>query len=290
MGTRRDLRFETGSLIVMFGDMRLIAGVGQHQLVLPLCHSASWLEQESNTSSAVLISARVYAVNTGMRWLGEAASRIVGARGFELSDDLVLSVSDSQLLALDADRRGDSLRLTVDIRATLLQAAPGIHAVATTQVDLSMQSETWLRNLDQIGTELGITIRVPSPLTDPGAGPPPSGLGDATVGSRAQVAARLRRARSEIADGQYENSVAICRLALDGLRLLIPPTPSATSVKPRDRTQAQRWAALNEDLYSLLSGAHHDDSLTRVFSWTRADAEAVLGIVSSLAMRSWSDG
>ncbi|GHE80254.1 hypothetical protein GCM10017786_07910 [Amycolatopsis deserti] len=39
------------------------------------------------------------------------------------------------------------------------------------------------------------------------------------------------------------------------------------------RTQEQRWAAIYHDVKSMSSAAHHDDSTTEGFSWSRADAE-----------------
>jgi len=287
MGDRADLQFQTGRLILVFGDIRLTPGVGQHAMGLPFTHSASWLMGDTAACS-VMLSARVYSTNVGMKWVGEVSGRVFTTRAYEVSDELVLGLSDSQLVALDAERQDDRLQLIVNLAGTLIHVPPDVPPNVETQLPLSVSRETWLRSLDQIGKEVGILIRVPSPLTDKGGGVPLA-AGDPAIASKAQATARLRQARTEISDGQYENSVATCRLVLDSLGLLAP-LPGARAVFAKvtsTRTQAERWAAVQHDLHSLLSGAHHDDSLTRGFTWDRSDAEAVLAMVSCLVMRTF---
>jgi hypothetical protein len=211
-------------------------------------------------------------------------------RGYEVSDELVVSLTDSQLFALDAERRGDRLQLQLTLTGTLLHVPATVHPSMEQQITLFIQPAVWLQQLDQLGGELGVMIRVPSPLTDPGAVPQPSaGPNDPALSSRSQAVARLRQARQEIVNGQYENSAATCRLVLDSLALLTP-LPAAKAVfdkRPHDRSQGERWAAVQHDVHSLLSAAHHDDALTRGFTWTRPDAEAVLALVSCLVMRAF---
>jgi hypothetical protein len=186
------------------------------------------------------LSARVYAGNTGMKWVGAVPGRVFSVRGYEVSDELVVSLTDSQLLALDAERHGHYLELIINLVGTMIHVAPGVYPSSETQLTLFIQAETWLKNLDQVGSELEIIIRVPSPLTDPGAVPPPTSRpGDPALASRAQAVARLRQARGEIRSGQYENSVATCRLVLDSLGLL-GPMPSAKTVSTRSHRIAPK--------------------------------------------------
>jgi hypothetical protein len=290
MSSRADLQFQIGRLILTFGDLRLIAGVGHHQLAFPFSHSASWLGQDSIANVAVILGARVYSTTTSMRWVGDVASRVFTVRSFGVPDELVVGLTDAQLLALDAERHDGPLRLQIDLTGTLVHVPAGVHPSMDASLTLITQPEAWLKNLDQIGSDLGILIRVPSPLTEPGAIPtPPTGAGQVAVASRSQATARLRQARTEVGNGQYENSVATCRLVLDSLGLLAP-LPSAKSVfdkKAQDRSQDERWAAIQHNVHSLSSGAHHDDTLTRGFTWSRPDAEAVLAITSCLVMRAF---
>lgn len=245
MSSRADLQFQIGRLILTFDDLHLTAGVGHHQLAIPFSHSATWLAQEDNTANvSVILTARVHATTTGMRWIDDAPARVFTVRGYPVPDELVVGLTDAQLLAVDAERRDGPLRLQLDLVGTLLHVPGGVHPTMNTTLTLITQPEAWLKNLDQIGGDLGILIRVPSPLTDPGGVPvaPPS-AGEAALASRAQATARLRQARTQLSNGQYENSVATCRLVLDSLALLAP-LPDAKSVfakSARDRTQDERW-------------------------------------------------
>jgi len=102
--------------------------------------------------------------------------------------------------------------------------------------------------------------------------------------SLAQAAARLRQARAELRDGQWEHSVATCRRVLENIARLVsvPTAASMDDVSAQKRTQDQRWAAVFNDLKSLASAAHHDDVTTDGFAWGRADAEAVLAATAGL--------
>jgi hypothetical protein len=53
-----------------------------------------------------------------------------------------------------------------------------------------------------------------------------------------------------------------------------------------ERDQPERWALMVEDLFSLLSGASHDDpGTTEFFEWSRADAVALVAFASGLLGR-----
>jgi hypothetical protein len=278
-----------GTAILVFGDIYLFPGLGRHELTLRFSHSATWLDKDSTHTAPLLLTARIYLmIDTQQHWLGDVPERTLALRGYEIEDDLVLALDDSQLLALEAERRqGSALHLVVKLCGTLLNPPEGIYPVSGYHHNLFVPESSWLQCLDRVGAEVGITIRVSSPLTDPGALlAPPSGPADPTLPSRTQVVTRLRQARSQLFNGQYENSVATCRLVLDGLNLLFSlPSTGEITKQTRERSQADRWAMLNHDVHSLLSGAHHDDRVTSAFIWSRTDAEAVLAIVSALAMR-----
>jgi hypothetical protein len=202
MSDRVDLPFQIGRLILVFGDIRLTPGVGQHQLAFPFTHSAAWLEHDTTANSAVLLGARLYSTAAGTKWVGDVPSRIFTTPGYQVSDELALPLTDSQLFALDAERRNGDLRLQIDLTGTVLHVPGGIHPSMDAQLSLFVQSAAWLKCLDQVGSELGITIRVPSPLVDPGAVPPlPPSAGAQAVASRAQATARLRQARMELTNG-----------------------------------------------------------------------------------------
>lgn len=154
MPYRVDLQFQQGRLILTFGDLRLTAGVGLHQLAFPFSHSATWFEQDANTANvSVILTARVHATTTGVRWIGDVTSRVFTVRCFAVPDELVVGLTDAQLLALDAERRDGPLPLQLDLVGTLLHLPGGVHPTMNTTLTLITQPEAWLKNLDRIGSD-----------------------------------------------------------------------------------------------------------------------------------------
>lgn len=69
-------------------------------------------------------------------------------------------------------------------------------------------------------------------------------------------------------------------------RLVSLPSATALSkIKPEDRSQDERWAAIYYDVKSMASAAHHDDGTTEGFTWRRNDAEAILAATAGLLAR-----
>lgn len=172
--------------------------------------------------------------------------------------DAVVPLTSEQVLALDAARLDAALQLNLKLSAALIGPGAGTHGQVHSEAPLRMEPEHWLRQLDGLGAELALMLRVPAPLTDPGAvGPPPSGPTAPAAASRAQTVARLRQARQELRDGNYEASVRTSRLAMDSLDMLnpLPPAKALHAKQADQRDQAERWAVLRYALRNLASGA-----------------------------------
>ncbi|MCA1603297.1 MAG: hypothetical protein LC776_17210 [Acidobacteria bacterium] len=69
------------------------------------------------------------------------------------------------------------------------------------------------------------------------------------------------------------------------MREVVPPDTPPPGTKPKQRTQAQRWRVFIDNLYSLASGASHDDAVTEDFTWSREDAVAIVGSAAGLLGR-----
>ena len=143
----------------------------------------------------------------------------------------------------------------------------------------------WQELLDQTGTEVGVLVRVPSPLTDSALTMPPA-ASDEDTASLAQAAARLRLARVELRDQRWEHCVATCRTCW---RTPPPAQPAFGQERgghpAAQRTQDHRWAAIYWDIKRMADAAHHDDRTTEGYSWSRADAEAILAATAGLLGR-----
>lgn len=263
-----------GSIQVVFADVGLWAGIGVHRLTLPLRLTANWLNEGPETTPA-LLTGSIWTASPSFRWLGAIDPQVVALRGYLAAEDLTISVSDDQLLAIDLTREGGDLRLHVKLAATLLQPPTNVHPIDHAETDHFVTKSRWIDLLDQAGGHVGITIRVPSPL-----------MGDRATAeaSWSQAATRLRQARTHLQDGQWELCVGACRQALESVGRLVslPSVKSLKDVAPEARSQEQRWAAIYYDVKSMTSAAHHDDGTTASFLWTSADAEGVLASTAGL--------
>jgi len=229
----------------------------------------------------------VWCTNRGMTRVADLAPQIVALRDFPTPELLSFPLTTEQVLALDAARLDGALQLDLKLSAALIGPRAGAHGQVHSEAPLRIEPEHWLRQLDGLGAELSLMLRVPAPLTDPGAvGPPPAGPTAPAAASRGQAVARLRQARQELRDGSYETSVRTSRLAMDSLDMLnpLPPAKPLHAKQSDQRDQAERWAVLRYALRNLASGAAHDDGST-VTVWSKADAEAVLIATGALFAR-----
>jgi len=287
----RDISFGPERVLkVVFDEVWLARGAGTNQMIFRTNVSApNWLGNEHGDVVSVLATGKVACGNLGMSAVGPLGTSVWDVRGYDVQHDLVLMMSDEQVLALDHLAGPTGLILFVDVLGTWLGAPPGVIS-AGCQVQLSLSEAEWRERVDNLGGDVALTLRIPAPLRDPGA--VTTAADAATIGSRTQAAARLRKAREALKDGRYEDCVSSCRLVLDSLALL-RPLPSAKAVfgkSPRERTPDERWAVLFHDAQSLLSVAHRDDEVTMAATFGRQDAETALALVAGLAARAVSDG
>jgi hypothetical protein len=279
-----------GQVRVVFGDAALVAGVGCHQLKLPITTWASWLSAEDSSWQAatpLLLVGDVWADVPTHRFLAPLAPAVLSLHGFDASDDLCVAVPDDQLIAIERTRGQEDLVLRLNLCATLLQPPPGTHYPGIQlQTTVRIHRSRWTEMLDSAGTEVGIVLRVPSPLTD-GPHPPEPTNASVDAPSLAQAAARLRHARQQLREGGFEDCVATCRRVLENITKLGPPSgySQVFNTERKQRSQAQRWAAVHLMLVSLTDAAHHDDDITAHFAWSREDAQAVLAMTAALLVR-----
>jgi hypothetical protein len=275
-----------GQVHFTFGEAALTPGFGSQRLVLPMKVTGTWLDPDDPAANLpMLLTGTVWADSPVPRWLGSLHSQTLTVRGYLVSEDLELDLSDDQLVALERARGEDDLTLTIKLEATLLPPVEGVHPVARENVYYRIARSRWLEQLDQLGSEIGIVLRVGSPLTDPARADVSASAADAA--SLAQATHRLRQARAELGDHRWEASVATCRKVLENLALLapLPPAKRVFAIAADARDQEQRWAAIYYDVRGMASAAHHDGNVSFDFTWRRADAEAILAATAALLGR-----
>lgn len=285
MPTTHTLDFEHRPVRLDLEDIRLRPGFGGHEITFESTFQAPWLPDDAPNSHEVLnIRARIEAgVGYTLRPVGQTSASFL-VRRFPTPQRLFLIITDDQLLGLEATRGHDGITFLLDVTADLSHQSTGRPSSITTQLSHRVSASRWLEVLDQAGASISITVAVTSPLSDPTA---PGNTAAPTTPSAAQAGSRLREARQLLRDGNFEGVVQTCRSVLDNLRELAPPRSSneLSKTPPQQRDQEQRWSALFHDLHSLSSAASHDDTVTRGFTWTRADAQAVLAATAGLVAR-----
>lgn len=278
------LRFyPLGDIQIVLSEVHLFPGTGGHRLTFQLQVTGTWLRSgEPTASTPALLIGTVLTEQPHSRWLCAIEPQVLALRGYQAAETVAISLTDEQLLALEDARDEGDIVLRIKFQATLLAAFDSVHQVAEDEVPLRIPRARWLELIDQAGTEVGIIIRVASPLTDR----PPhaaNARGEDTA-SMLQATKRLRQARAELTDHQWEQCVATCRRVLENVGRLttIPSAKKVFDVTPEQRTQEQRWAAIYYDVKSMASAAHHDDGTTDGFTWTRSDAAAILAATAGL--------
>lgn len=287
--TMASLRFlPLGQIHVSFGDIQLTPGVANHRLVLQAQMTATWLDaaQDPGCHTQALLTGTIWIDQPSFRWVAGLEVQVVTLRGYAAGEELVASLTDDQLICLERAREGGDVSLRLKLQATLLAPPEGGHPVAHEELPVRISRARWLELLDQAGTEVGVLVRVPSPLTDSALTAAPA-ASDGDAASLAQATARLRQARAELRDHQWEHCVATCRRVLENISRLasVPSAKSVADTPAAQRTQDRRWAAIFHDVKNMASAAHHDDSTTESFSWSRADAEAILAATAGLLGR-----
>lgn len=282
------LRFlPLGQIHVAFDDVFLTPGFGTSRMVLHANITGTWLDPDAPTSnSAALLTGTVWTDLPNFRWLAGLQPQLLTLRGFQVSEELLIDIADDQLIALERARGEDDIVLRLKLQATLLPPFDGVHPLAQEETTVRISRMRWLDLLDQLGSEVGIVLRVPSPLTDSAMRLAPAASAQ-DAPSLSQATARLRQAKAELREHQWEHCVATCRRVLENLARLVtlPPAGEVFKVKPEERSQDKRWAAVYYDVRSMASAAHHDDDTTDGFTWNRADAEAILAATAGLLGR-----
>lgn len=276
-----------GRLQMAHQDVGVHAGAGTHRLVVPTMLSASWLSDDTDVAF-VLLSGSVYLTQPSHRFAGELNTQVADVRAFPTTFDLSVAVTDEQLAGIEQARGQDDVALNLKVQVALLQPPPGVHATHAQDVQVRVRSSHWVTLLDQLGAQVALIVRVPSPLTDPQLfGSPQGAAGGETIPSLTQATRRLRQAREHLRDGRWDDCVGACRLVLDNISALrdVPSDARVGAVKPRDRDLELRWAAAFHAVNSIASAAHHDDKTTDDFVWSQPDAEAMLATTAALLRR-----
>jgi hypothetical protein len=191
-------------------------------------------------------------------------------RGAEVR--LVGYVSAEQLRVIDELRAASGnfwLNLTFDV-STISGTPPELIA-RTGDLSLVVRSATWGEQTQRIAAASFIDVLVPMPQS----------------ADMASAVARLHEARQLLLDGKYDPALGEARKALEPVRAAMRTAYQSAKAKTdaRQRSLEERFAMMVEDLFSLLSGAAHDDPVTQNFTYSREDAVTLIASTAGMVKR-----
>lgn len=197
-------------------------------------------------------------------------------------------VTDHQMRMLEELRQGADLWMAFRPSASSVEGEPAsIVTRAGNDLRFDMGGGEWGHLLQSV--DRGGFIEVVVPLS--------GSLEDETA------VRRLVTARTLIGEGKVEEALGEARKALEVARAWYGTAKTVRdwerraremreqgeSPDPRKRTLEERWAFQIEDLFSLLSGAAHDDDVTKTFTYTRPDGVALVAATAGVLGRLAAD-
>ncbi|MFE4626010.1 hypothetical protein [Streptomyces mirabilis] len=239
----------------------LRAGLDVHRLTLTAELLPSGLEHSSMLCEA---EAELYVSSPSWRWLATAKPmRIRLTNHNHAALQLAFPLTNQQLLALEEHRAGQDLSVELQI-STFLQFS---HASAESREQFRVPASVWQTELERLGTSFGFALAIPIPAPD---------------GAQRDAAVYLQDARRLLHDGEFDKAIGSARQAMERI-LAVTDWPAISKNDDLfQRSQAQRWRAIYKAAFDQASGAEHADEVTKDFSYSRGEAEALIGIAASL--------
>lgn len=233
----------------------LIPGLGAHRLRIPVLVEPITLPAGI---TVLQLSGELQAEHPAPMWLGDVIP-VSLLEGRSRPTDLVCSLSDQQILALEQARGDQELQIRMNLTGVLPQG-PSEYPFAHDQEAIRVPTSRWGEQLEGLGRAVSVTIAVPLP-------PDGAHLADASN--------YLREAKLLITDGKYEPAVVKIRLALERMRDLKhwPAKPPKDQPDPTKWSQDVRWGVILTGLWSQACGAAHADEVTKDFVYTRSAPE-----------------
>jgi hypothetical protein len=203
---------------------------------------------------------------------GTPASFLNLPQGFTAYSDHVLSLSHSQVEAIEARRSADVMVLEI-VLCGFTRLGAEIRTFRESVVT-PIDQATWVRLLGEMHYRQTLLLEIPLVSSD-------------TSPLLARGGEALGAAEADLRAGDYEGVVAECRKVIDAIRGVLNETneiewkPADFPKDPKSATKKQRQHVVRQALWALCSPAVHVDTTTLTFTWTRSDALMVLASVAA---------
>lgn len=263
-----DLRFDAGigtfTVNARQDSLWIHKALGTHSLELQLeIHTP----QNPEAGLVLLLETNLFAPqpNAPRGWLGTASRTVAFAPDSTERPLLRFLLTSVQILALEEQRNGD-LRLELDVRAVLPQAAghPGGSEVTE---HITAAESRWVQQLEGLGRSLAFEQSIPFPAGDE---------------PRQEAVDRLRDAQRHLRTGNIDGAILDTRRALEYIDENSGWNHPGPKKLKDQRTQDERWAWIRSALADQTSGALHKDTITKTFTYERAEAEVLIAMTTAL--------
>lgn len=174
-------------------------------------------------------------------------------------------ITNAQLLALEQRRTGD-LRLELQVRGVLPQAASGFPGASEVTEHITIAESRWRQQLAGLGRTLGAEMMIPFPDDDE---------------PRRRVADFMREAQRLLGGGEIDSAMLQVRKALETIKHTSGWNLPGKKDKG-ERTVDERWALIRSAMEDQASGAMHVDPGTRDHVYTRAEVEVLIAMTAAL--------
>lgn len=181
-------------------------------------------------------------------------------------------ISDEQLRVVEDLRAGGDLWFALSLNVWTVCGDPVALTAHTGSVDFSILAGEWGAQLERVDAGTFVELLVPMPQAS----------------TYAIAVRRLQRARELLRDNQVDAALGEARKALEPALEAARDGGLAKAARAKPATQRlldERFAVLVEDMFSLLSGAAHDDEVTKDFRYSRAEATTLIATTAGLLNR-----
>jgi hypothetical protein len=199
-------------------------------------------------------------------WLASATHPIrVGLHG-QAGCQVSFPLTSTQILGIEEHRGAQRPGFTMRLYGCL----PGDASGGTYQESsnhFTIAASTWLDLIERVSASVAFTIPIPVATAE---------------GAIAAGAALLRDARRLLNEGNTDAGIVVARKTLERAQAAAQWPDITRNDDLRQRDQGQRWRAIWKAALDQAAGAAHEDEVTKDFSYSRREAEALIGIAAAL--------
>ena len=200
------------------------------------------------------------------RWLASATYPIRVGLQSSAGCQVSFPLTSTQILGIEEHRAGQRPGFTLKLHGYLPSDTSG--GISQESSDyFTIAASTWLDLIERVSASVAFTIPIPVGIAE---------------GAIAAGAAQLKDARRLLNEGNFDAAIVAARKTLERAQAAAQWPTIARDDELRQRSQGQRWRAVWKATLDQAAGAAHEDEVTKDFSYSRREAEALIGIAAAL--------